>query len=214
MFSAARIAAIRKSKAVSQEMLAEQSGVSLRTIQRVEQGDTVPRGYTLQALAAALEVPLEAFRAEPEPASEPAPQPTMSVAALEPPVVAAAPASGLQPDPQFLQLLNLSALSFLVFPLLNVVVPWVLWRRHRLGVEHAAEVGRRVLGFQILWQVLCFLSYGLAAVGQLWARLYHLVLPNLFVWVFLSSYLLNLVVICYNGWKLRRGQFNIYPFRL
>ncbi|UOQ75338.1 helix-turn-helix domain-containing protein [Hymenobacter sp. 5516J-16] len=65
MFSAARIATIRKSKGLSQEVLAEQSGVSLRTIQRVEQGDTVPRGFTLQALATALEVPLEAFRTEP-----------------------------------------------------------------------------------------------------------------------------------------------------
>jgi transcriptional regulator with XRE-family HTH domain len=213
MFSPARISTIRKSKGVSQEVLAEQSGVSLRTIQRVEQGDTVPRGYTLQALAAALEVPLEAFREEPELASAPAPQPRPT-AAPEPVVAAAEPVAGLRPDPQFLQLLNLSALSFLVFPLLNLVVPWVLWRKHRLDTEQAAEVGRRVLGFQILWQVLCFLSYGLAAVAQLWAHLYQVVLPNLFVWVFISSYLLNLVVICYNGWKLRRGHLDIYPFRL
>jgi hypothetical protein len=95
-----------------------------------------------------------------------------------------------------------------------LVVPWVLWRKHSHDVEHAAEVGRRVLGFQILWQVLCFLSYGLAAVAQLWARLYDFALPNLFVWVFLSSYLLNLAAVCYNGWKLRRGDLNLYPFRL
>ncbi|TGD77950.1 helix-turn-helix domain-containing protein [Hymenobacter wooponensis] len=213
MFSPTRISTIRKSKGVSQEVLAEQSGVSLRTIQRVEQGDTMPRGYTLQALAAALEVPLEAFRAEPEVTPEHAPTPVQA-AAPEPQVVAPAPASVLRPDPQFLQLLNLSALSFLVFPLLNLVVPWVLWRKHRHDTEQAAEVGRRVLGFQILWQVLCFLSYGLAAVAQLWAHLYQVVLPNLFVWVFIISYLLNLAVVCYNGWKLRRGHLDIYPFRL
>ncbi|QJX46772.1 helix-turn-helix domain-containing protein [Hymenobacter taeanensis] len=207
MFSAARISAIRKSKGLSQEVLAEQSGVSLRTIQRVEQGDTVPRGFTLQALATALEVPLEAFRLEPEV--------PLATAAEVVPAPASMPAAALpHPDPQFLQLLNLSALSFLVFPLLNLVVPWVLWRKHRHDVEDVAEVGRRVLGFQILWQVLCFLSYGLAAVAQLWAHLYHLTFPNLFVWVFLSSYLLNLVMVCYNGWKLRQGDLNIYPFRL
>jgi transcriptional regulator with XRE-family HTH domain len=38
MFSAAGILAIRKSKGFPQQVLAEQSGVSLRTIQRVEQG--------------------------------------------------------------------------------------------------------------------------------------------------------------------------------
>ncbi|MFC7670020.1 helix-turn-helix domain-containing protein [Hymenobacter humi] len=73
MFSAARILALRKSKGYSQELLAEQSGVSLRTIQRVEQGETVPRGHTMQALATALDVPLEALRAVAE--DEPAPQP-------------------------------------------------------------------------------------------------------------------------------------------
>ena len=54
MFSAERITSLRKSKGFSQEVLAEQSGVSLRTIQRVEQGETMPRGHTVQALAAAL----------------------------------------------------------------------------------------------------------------------------------------------------------------
>ncbi|SNC76909.1 protein of unknown function [Hymenobacter gelipurpurascens] len=213
MFSPARISTIRKSKGVSQEVLAEQSGVSLRTIQRVEQGDTVPRGYTLQALAAALEVPLEAFRTEPEAVkTEPDPQP--EPAALPESSVFAGVPQVLRPDPQFLQLLNLSALGFLLFPLLNLVVPWVLWRKHCYEVEHAAEVGRRVLGFQVLWLVLCVLSYGLAAVAHLWARLYQLVLPNLFVGVFVSSYLINLVVVCYSGWQLRKGQFDFYRFRL
>ncbi|SNR50061.1 helix-turn-helix domain-containing protein [Hymenobacter mucosus] len=204
MFSAVRVATIRKSKGFSQEVLAEQSGVSLRTIQRVEQGDTVPRGYTLQALAAALEVPLEAFRPEPEvaPAIE---------TVVAPPTMEAHPA--LRPDPQFLQLLNLSALSFLVFPLLNLILPWMLWQKHRHHVEHAAEVGRRVLGFQALWQVGCFLAYGLAAAAQLWAHAYHVKLPGLYLGVFVASYLLNLGTVGYYQWQLRRGQLAIYRFR-
>ena len=205
MFSAARILAIRKSKGLSQEVLAEQSGVSLRTIQRVEQGDTVPRGYTLQALAAALDVPLEAFRPEPEaaaPAAETAaPLPTTAVPTMH-------------PDSQFLQLLNLSALSFLVLPLLNLVVPWLLWRKHRHEVEHAAEIGRRVLGFQILWQVGCFLAYLLAGLVQVVAHAYQVTLPGLYVGVFIGSYLLNLGVVLYYGWRLRQGRLDIYRFRL
>lgn len=205
MFSATRILAIRKSKGLSQEVLAEQSGVSLRTIQRVEQGDTVPRGYTLQALAAALEVPLEAFRPEPEAAA-----PVTETAAPLP--AAAVPTT--HPDPQFLQLLNLSALSFLVLPLLNLVVPWLIWRKHRHEVEHATEVGRRVLGFQILWQVGCFVAYLLAALVQVVAHAYHTVLPGLYVGVFIGSYLLNLGVVLYYGWQLRQGHLAIYRFWL
>jgi len=198
MFSAARILAIRKSKGLSQEVLAEQSGVSLRTIQRVEQGDTVPRGYTLQALAAALDVPLEAFRPEPE--------------AATPVSTAAVPTT--HPDPQLLQLLNLSALSFLVLPLLNLLVPWLLWQKHRHEVDHAVEVGRRVLGFQILWQVGCFLTYLLAGLVQVVAHAYQAVLPGLYVGVFISSYLLNLGVVLYYSWQLRKGRLDIYRFRL
>lgn len=199
MFSAARIQAIRKSKGLSQEALAEAAGVSLRTMQRVEQGDTVPRGYTLQALAAALGVPLEALREEPAPAT-----------AAE----AATPTPKLREDASLLQLLNLSALGFLVFPFLNLLGPWLLWRARRHDTAHVAELGRRVLGFQVLWQVGCFFLYLLAVLVQLGARTYQLRLPGLFLGVLVVSYALNTGVVCYYVLQLRRGNLDIYRWRL
>jgi transcriptional regulator with XRE-family HTH domain len=159
MFSAERILAIRKSKGFSQELLAEQSGVSLRTIQRVEQGETMPRGHTMQALATALDVPLEALLTMPALVVGAVGAPAESVAAPVPlspelaapqPPNAPVPSPPLPTDPQLLQLLNLSALCLLVFPFLNLLVPYLLWRKHRHDTAHAAEVGRRVLGFQLL----------------------------------------------------------------
>lgn len=200
MFSAARIQSIRKSKGLSQEALAEEAGVSLRTIQRVEQGDTVPRGYTLQALAAALGVPLEALRENQAPDAPPAEVP-------------AAPPT-LKPDAAALQLLNLSALGFLVFPLLNLLGPWLLWRAWRHTTEHAAELGRRVLGFQILWQVGCFFAYLVVGLGQAVARAYQLRLPGLWLGVFVLSYVLNAGVVCYYARQLRRGNLDVYRWRL
>ncbi|UPL49020.1 helix-turn-helix domain-containing protein [Hymenobacter sublimis] len=223
MFSAARIATIRKSKGLSQEVLAEQSGVSLRTIQRVEQGDTVPRGFTLQALATALEVPLEAFRTEPAElvvASVTAPGPMLGppAAAATPVLVAQpelAPSPKLRSDPDFLQLLNLSALSFLLVPLLNLVVPWWLWRTRRYSVEHAAEVGRRVLGFQILWQVCSFFAFLLVLIVHLSvAPNYRPVLPGVYVAVVAITYGLNVLTIGYNSWQLRQGRLELYWIRL
>jgi transcriptional regulator with XRE-family HTH domain len=214
MFSAARIQALRKSKGFSQEVLAEQSGVSLRTIQRVEQGETVPRGHTLHALATALAVPLEALRAEPEAVvmkvvdSEPELEPT----GQEP--LPTAPTS-LRSDPEFLQLLNLSALSFLVLPLLNIVVPLLLWRKRRHTTEHVAEVGRRILGFQILWQVGSFFAFMLLLVVQLGAaHYYHLKLFGAYVILMVLTYLLNVVAIVYNAWRLRQGWLDVYPIGL
>ncbi|MCD1118512.1 helix-turn-helix domain-containing protein [Chryseobacterium turcicum] len=47
---------IRETKNLTQEELAEKSGISVRTIQRIEAG-TIPKGYTLKTLAKSLEVP-------------------------------------------------------------------------------------------------------------------------------------------------------------
>ena len=46
---------IREEKNLTQEELAEKSGISVRTIQRIEAG-TEPKGYTLRTLASTLEV--------------------------------------------------------------------------------------------------------------------------------------------------------------
>jgi len=218
MFSAARIQALRKSKGYSQELLAEQSGVSLRTIQRVEQGETIPRGYTVQALATALDVPLEALLTMPEPVAEVAVLPTQPLLVAEavpatPPVPPASPS--LRSDPQVLELLNLSALCLLVFPFLNLLVPYLLWRKHRHDTAHAAEVGRRVLGFQVLWQVASFFSYLMVLLLQA-AMFYYfgVVLKGVFLGVFVLTYLVNVVTVGYNQLLLRRGRLDIYPIRL
>jgi|GEM_PF-1648968 len=210
MFSAARIQAIRKGKGYSQELLAEESGVSLRTIQRVEQGETVPRGHTVQALATALGVSLEAFRPEPAEAPEPVP----AAAELPARVVGPGPAV-LRADPELVQLLNLSALSFLLLPLLNIVVPLWLWRRHRRTTAHVAEVGRRVLGFQVLWQVGSTLAYLLLLVAHLLAASHHWPMwRGGYLELFIGSYALNVLVVGYSAVQLRRGNLDVYPVRL
>jgi transcriptional regulator with XRE-family HTH domain/uncharacterized Tic20 family protein len=226
MFSAERILAIRKSKGFSQELLAEQSGVSLRTIQRVEQGETVPRGHTMQALATALDVPLEALLAAPAvvmvaaPAAvlpAPIPKPAApllpdGLLAATPPALATAP---LPADPHVLQLLNLSALCLLVFPFLNLLVPYLLWRKHRHDTAHANEVGRRVLGFQVLWQVASFFSYLMVLLLQAAMFFYFgVVLKGIFLGVFVLTYLVNVTTVGYNQWLLRQDRLDIYPVRL
>jgi transcriptional regulator with XRE-family HTH domain len=209
MFSAARIVALRKSQGLSQEALAEQSGVSLRTIQRVEQGDTVPRGYTVQALATALGVSLADLRL---PAAE-APEPGLPPAPVWVSAVPTPPA--LPANPDFLQLFNLSALSFLVLPLLNLVVPWWLWRTYRHRIAHVSEVGRRLLGFQVLWQVGTFFLMLLALAAQLVLyRHYHVALPELWLSALIGTYAANVGTIIYYGLRLRQGRLDVYRFRL
>lgn len=53
---AQKVKELRKRKALSQEDLAKNSGLSLRTVQRVENGDTIPTAETLKRLAIVLDV--------------------------------------------------------------------------------------------------------------------------------------------------------------
>lgn len=53
---AQRIKSLRNRKGFSQEELSEKSGLSLRTIQRIENGETEPRGDSLKRLAFAFDV--------------------------------------------------------------------------------------------------------------------------------------------------------------
>jgi len=53
-----KIQVLREAKGLTQTELSEKSGLSLRTIQRMESGNT-PKGFTLKAIAQALEVETE-----------------------------------------------------------------------------------------------------------------------------------------------------------
>ncbi len=53
---AERVKELRKRKALSQDDLAKSTGLSLRTVQRVENGDTIPTAETLKRLALVLDV--------------------------------------------------------------------------------------------------------------------------------------------------------------
>ncbi|WP_146035300.1 helix-turn-helix domain-containing protein, partial [Formosa algae] len=53
---AIKIKDLRNRKGFSQEQLAEESKISLRTVQRIEKGESIPRGDTLIKLTQALGV--------------------------------------------------------------------------------------------------------------------------------------------------------------
>ncbi len=87
---------IREQKHLTQSELAEKSGLSLRTIQRIEAGNT-PKGFTLRAITSALEIETELPAAERETAN------------LE-----------------RAKLINLSAISGLVIPFGSIIFPLIL----------------------------------------------------------------------------------------
>ena len=182
-----KVSSLRKSKGVSQELLAENSGVSLRTIQRIESGESTPRPYTLGIIAGVLGVQIDELKP-------------------------AAP--GLEIDEfSILRLINASALTAFILPIGNVIFPLLIWRKHK----HLPEVnatGKKVISFQILWTlgilVLPLSSHvilrtitGSVSIGRL--------PPTIFL-VYLILLVVNGFFIIRSAIQLGKGKKGIYAF--
>jgi len=183
---AKKIKELRTRKGFSQDELAETAKINLRTVQRIESGETEPRGDTLRRLALALNV---------------TPDDLIDWAEEE--------------DANFLMFVNLSALSFIVFPLLGVIIPMILWLTRKDKVKHLNEMGKRLLNFQITWCFIMFLIYALI----LSAGIFHLPIPFLrgsiggmefMLIIILLMYLINIISIMRNAYISAKGTIVYY----
>ncbi|SHH53509.1 helix-turn-helix domain-containing protein [Flavobacterium defluvii] len=92
-----KVQILREEKHLTQTELAEKSGLSLRTIQRIEAGN-IPKGFTLKALAKSFEVEPENLILNSE----------------------------IDPEIKRAKLINFSALSSLIIPFGNIIFPSIL----------------------------------------------------------------------------------------
>ena len=127
---ARKIRTLRKRNGFSQEELSEKTELSLRTIQRIENGETEPRGDSLKRLAVAFSVSSEEIVDW-----------------------------TVEEDKGFLASLNLSALSFILFPLLGILIPLIIWISKKDKIRNVNEIAKDILNFQITWTMLLFIGY-------------------------------------------------------
>lgn len=118
-----RIKNYRNQKGLSQEELAEKTGLSLRAIQRIENEESIPRGDSLQRLATVLEMNIEDLTEKKftEDSKEP------------------------------LFAMNLGAFSFLLFPFLGFLIPLILWKSKKNKSEVINQSAKNLLNFQLTW---------------------------------------------------------------
>ncbi|QEC52273.1 putative Tic20 family protein [Anseongella ginsenosidimutans] len=205
---AQEIIALRKSKRLSQEKLAELASINLRTLQRIEKGETEPRGDTLRLIAAALEVPLENlfYALEKKDAQEKKdPQEQKDVPEKED--------LPEKEDKSFLHFLNLSALSFWFIPFGNIFVPMFLWHIKKDQVKNARNLGKRIINFQITWSLAAFLLF----CYLIMAKIMHLQLffPPIVGWLMLPGfYILNTFLILLASYQLNSGREKIFSASL
>lgn len=136
-----QLVAARKRKGLTQEELAEQSKVTVRTIQRIESGETMPRAFTLKAIAAALDVPFETLQLNGETAPEENKKQSL------------APLTDDADSVHFLQTLCLSCFSFILLPFFHFLIPAALLRRRSDMPREVIREGRQLVRRQIFWVI-------------------------------------------------------------
>ena len=184
-----KIKDLRNRKGFSQEKLAESAQINLRTVQRIEAGETEPRGDTLKRIATALNITSDELIDWTE-----------------------------RDDKGFLACLNLSALSFFAFPLLGIIVPLALWILKKDKIRNTNEIGKRILNFQITWCIILFLGYALLIIPKILhiSILPNISVLNfgvrelLLVLMIPVSYLLNIVLIIVNSIRSYTGKTVFY----
>lgn len=132
-----KLAVYRRKKGLTQENLAELSGVTTRTIQRIEKGSVVPHVQTLKILADCLEIDPELLMDAAEGSASLQEQPVVEQSSITP-------------------LFHLSALIGMCLPILNIVFPFILWLLKRKEHPEDDEQGKQVLNFHLSMSMLLF----------------------------------------------------------
>ena len=187
---AQKVKELRNRKGYSQEVLSEKTGLSLRTIQRIENGETEPRGDSLKRLAIVFEV---------------SPDEIIDWT--------------IQEDKSLLVVLNLSALAFLISPIFGILFPLIIWISKKDKIRHLNEIAKDLLNFQITWTIVFFVGYMFFIIGTI-LKFFHsfhsmtsfwtpttLFVTLIFVGI---MYLCNLTFIIVNSIRVNKGKMVYY----
>ncbi len=175
-----RVKELRNRKGISQEALAEESGLSLRTIQRIENGETNPTGDTLKRLSSALNVnPDELIDWT------------------------------IKEDKRYLTFMNLSALTFIFFPLLGIIVPFMLWTSRKDKLKNINKIARDLINFEITWTIALFFVPIILFLFTKIGILENLSL-KIIITVIALMYFLNIMFIIFNTLRITNNKDVVY----
>lgn len=177
-----KIKVIRKRKGLTQEELAEASKVNLRTIQRIENNQNEPRGKTLQLICEALDINSEDIVNY-----------------------------GKVDDKNYLIILHLSVISFIIIPLGNILIPLIIWLFKKDKILGLKEAGIRLLNFQILWTFISYLALIICIIiAMMHIDLGFISFKSLLLIFFLINFINIILPIIYTV-KICNNHKGLYP---
>ena len=130
---------IREQQNLTQEELSEKSGISVRTIQRIESG-TEPKGHTLKTLSKTLEISVDdLLNKKLEVLVEDTTEKSIKNSEIE-----------SQINYQKVKMINLSSVLFVLLPPLNILVTLIL----SYSLKQKNQLTKQLIYLQILWTIL------------------------------------------------------------
>lgn len=150
-----KIKLLRNKYGWTQTDLSKKTGLSVRTIQRLESGKVKIKGHSLQQLIRVFGEELEekeTFSSE-------------------------------------IELINLSALSFIIIPFGNLIFPILIWNKKRKENETIDTEGRKIVNIQINWQIMTILG------ALLFILIKHLTEFNVIFLGMISLVFVNIAII-------------------
>jgi len=171
---------IRAQHGYTQDELAKKTGLSLRTIQRIEATNKEPKGHTLTVLSAIFNMQPSELQDEFKIVEHIKKSETTAV-----------------------RIINMGILTFIGIPFGNLLVPIYLWKKNRTS-KFVDELGKRIINFQIIWSVvLCMLMI----LSPFISRIFFSNTPIILL-VLLIAYVFNIGIVCHTALKLQRDDFN------
>lgn len=191
---AIKIKDLRNRKGFSQEQLSEESKLSIRTIQRIEKGVSIPRGDTLVKLSNALGV---------------TPDDILDWTKTE--------------DKGYLTLLNLSALaSVFLQPILGIIIPLAMWILKKDKVNLVDNYGKKLISFQITWTLVFYTIFIIVSKGRHIPFNFNIfsLLPQLlrfrfdveliYIIIVQLLYFYNIILVLINLKRIKNGKKSSY----
>ncbi|QDW24117.1 helix-turn-helix domain-containing protein [Pedobacter sp. KBS0701] len=183
----------RLAKHLSQKELADRSGISLRTVQRVEKNESSGSPYVIRTLCETLGIETNSLSQSSDHEGAKAFQEVI----------------GSVPPDRYLKYINVSSLSVLLFPFLNVVVvtgTYLIFRK-KFVFPNDRATAQKMLSLQIIWSVatlfiLIFtplIDYCFLHVGEV------LEIP-LFIWIYLVLLFSHLLITMLAAARLNMGK--------
>ena len=185
-----KIALARKAKGLSQEKLSDEAKINLRTLQRIEKGETNPHGDTILRISKALNIPIEEL---------------MNYGAEE--------------NTAYIKSMHFSALIFLFFPTGNILLPLILWLTRKNEIQNISFFAKNLLNFQITWSIMVGLPFIWVLVCKLFNLHFSatstLISPFFFIVFYLMLfYLFNILYLIIVGILITKKTKNYFPIAI